>query len=749
MEKSGQLDTFLTVMQNTPPTGYPLEKLKENLATLRKTVSYEADDLKIQIIDEGLALLDKKKSGKLTDAEKDRLNELNVKISSMSAPRSNTKRREQRDFNAKKKTFLRNFGGFALNFSPSEERLENMGRDDLTLSDFEPKIDEFAAKTYEIRQGQGEINVGTRSGKTLTTNFLDGKEFLDFLRSNEQFKRDFTELARPFGPDLSGLGIKAREDDAKTKLQALHARKVVFKAAEIDTITEVNNYFDVIAGLPGAKGVFMPRKVETTVKTDEGITGFIDVLPPSLFLLKNDANSIKSRSSLSQLRLNPYANKILLSGFSKTDWFEKLFEGVKMEITSEGKAMNAIYDDIFRIYQGGESELGLNPRNFAGLENLSSNTRTRRNQIKRYIERNELTGDLRGKAQELRLSRFGQDTKTLTVEEGERLQKILDDYRKKENLDQDEFDETFGKIRLIPLNPDGTESIEVQLPSESPAKESFSDRQKDLENLKERRERLAERPLGEEETQSKRDAKLDEFDKTIRNLESRIKSAPKGKIRSTAERRGTETITPVARYAITLAEPITEIDEDFEEQFKGFKKEQELQVGALLEYLEGTGEVDLSNFSGQISRIRDFLGRENNFQNYMGSLSPEEIKRATEMATGTQAFMDRIDPLNSLAFLSNLNELMGGYPNAGFVKETLLAIADEEEPSDKAALIEELNTKMLPILKDMREFMFKAVQDRLETIGKDYLKLARGRQEKTILQAIEGFKENRLLTGGE
>ena len=660
MEKSGQLETFLMVMQNTPPTDYPLEKLKENLATLRKTISYEADDLKIQIVDEGLALLDKKERSELTDAEKDRLNELHTRISTMTTPKGDKYRRTARDFNAKKKTFLRGFGGFALNFSPSEERLKNMERDDLTLSDFEPKIDEFAAKTYEIRQGQGETNVGERSGKKLITNFLDGKEFLDFLRSNEQFKEDFNELARPFGPDLSGMGIKSREDDAKTKLQALHARKVVFKAAEIDTITEVNNYFDVIAGLPGAKGVFMPRKVETAER--------IDSLPPSIFLLKSDANSIRARTALSQLRLNPYANKILLSGFSKTDWFEKLFEGVKMEITSEGKAMNAIYDDIFRIYQGGESELGLNPRDFAGLENLSSNARTRRNQIKRYIERNELTGDLRGKAQELRLSRFGQDTETLTVEEGKRLQKILDDYRKKENLDQDEFDEIFGKIRLIALNAAGEESMPVKISED-------------------------------------------------------------------------KTITPTARYSITLAE--------FDDDTETFEEEEQIKIGSLIEYLEDLGEIEISGFSGQISRIRDFLGRENNFQNYMGSLSPDEIRRATEMATGTQAFMDRIDPLNSLAFLSNLNELMGGYPNAGFVKETLLAIADEEEPSDKAALIEELNTKMLPILKDMREFMFKAVQDRLETIGKDYLKLARGRQEKAILQAIEGFKENRLLTGGE
>ncbi len=657
-EKSKQLETFLMVMQNTPPTDYPLEKLKENLATLRKTISYEADDLKIQILDEGLALLDKKESGELTDDEKNRLNKLHTRISTMTTPKGDKYRRTARDFNAKKKTFLRNFGGFTLTFAfPKEKKKE-----------FEQKVDEFGAKTYEIRQGQGETNVGERSDEKLITNFLDGKEFLDFLRSNEQFKKDFTELARPFGPDLSGLGIKAREDDAKTKLQALHARKVVFKAAEIDTITEVNNYFDVVAGLPGAKGVFMPRKVETTAKTEEGIIGFIDVLPPSLFLLKNDANSIKSRSSLSQLRLNPYANKILLSGFSKENWFERLFEGVKMEITSEKEAMNAIYDDIFNIYQGNDSQLELNERDFEGLENLSTNKKSRRKQIRTYIQRNELTGDLRNKAQELRLSRFGTDTETLTVQEGEKLKEILDNFRKEEKLDQEGFDEVFGKIRLVPLNADGEESMPVKISEE-------------------------------------------------------------------------KTITPTARYAITLAE--------FDDDTESFGKEETIKIGSLIEYLEDLGEIDVSGFSGQISRIRGFLGRESNFQNYVGSLTPEEIKRTTEMASGSQAFMDRIDPLNSLAFLSNLNELMQAYPDAGLVKKTLIQIADEQEPSDKAALIDELNTKMLPILKNMREFMFKSVEDRLEAIGKDYLKLARGTQEKAILQAIEGFKEKGLLTGGE
>jgi len=658
METSGQLETFLMVMQNTPPTDYPLEKLKENLATLRKTISYETDDLKIQILDEGLALLDKKESGELTDAEKNRLNALHTQISRMVLPKDRFNNRLRRDFRAKKKTFLRGFGGFTLTFAVPEEKQQ----------EFEQKVDEFAAKTYEIRQGQGETNVGQRSGKKLITNFLDGKEFLDFLRANEQFKKDFTELARPFGPDLSGMGIKAREDDAKTKLQALHARKVVFKAAEIDTITEVNNYFDVVAEISGAKGVFMPRKVETSER--------IDNLPPSIFLLKNDANSIKSRSSLSRLRLNPYANKILLSGFSRENWFERLFEGVKMEITSEKEAMDAIYEDIFRIYNGKKSKLELDERDFSDLENLSPNPKTRKKQIKTYIERKEILGEIGGKAQELRLGRFKTDTETLTVQEGEELKKILDNFRETEKLDQEEFDETFGKIRLVPLNADGEESMPVKISEE-------------------------------------------------------------------------KTITPTARYAITLAEPITEIDEDFEEQFLGFEKEQTVKVGGLLEYLESTSDVDLSDFSGQISRIRGFLGEEPNFQNYVGSLSPQEIKKATEMASGSQAFMDRIDPLNSLAFLSNLNELMRGYPDAGLVKKTLIQIADEQEPSDKAALIDELNTKMLPILKNMRKFMFKSVEDRLEAIGKDYLKLARGTQEKAILQAIEGFKEKRLLTGGE
>ena len=649
MEASGQLETFLMVMQNTPPTNYPLEKLKENLATLRETVSYEADDLKIQIIDEGLALLDKRTSGELTDAEKKRLNTLHTRISTMTVPKGDKFRRTARDFNAKKKTFLQNFGGFTLTFNFPEEKQE----------EFNQKVGEFAAKTYEIRQGEGETNVGEASDKKLITNFLDGKEFLDFLRSNEQFKKDFTELARPFGPDLSGLGIKSRQDDEKTRLQALHAKKVVFTPATIDTITEVNKYFDVIAELPGAKGIFMPRKVESEE--------LVSNLPPSIFLLKNDANSLSARSKISQLRLNPYANRILLSGFSKDNWFEKLFESVKMDISTQDQAMNAIYQDIVRIYNKEESELGLNPRDFAGLTNLSQNEKTRRNQIKTYLERGELMGDMRDKAVELRLGRFGKDTDTLTVAEGKKLQKILDDYKKEEGLDQEDVDEILGRIRLIPLNADGEESMPVKVSED-------------------------------------------------------------------------KTITPTARYNITLAE----FDEDEEE----FGEEETIKIGSLIEHLEGL-EVNISDFSGQVSRIRDFLGRENNFKNYVGSLTSDEIKKAVEAGSGSQAYMDRIDPLNSLTFLSNLNDLMEGSPDVGFVKETLLAIADEQEPSEKAQLIEKLDAKMLPILKDMREFMFAAVQDRLETIGKDYLRLAGGKQTKAMMKAIEGFKKEGLLTGGE
>lgn len=649
MEASGQLETFLMVMQNTPPTNYPLEKLKENLATLRETISYEADDLKTQIIDEGLALLDKRASGELTDAEKKRLNALHSQISRMTMPKMKGKGKLRRDFSAKKKTFLQNFGGFTLTFNFPEEKQE----------EFKQKVGEFAAKTYEIRQGGGETNVGEVSDKKLITNFLDGKEFLDFLRSNEQFKKDFTELARPFGPDLSGLGIKSRQDDEKTQLQALHAKKVVFTPATIDTITEVNKYFDVIAELPGAKGIFMPRKVESEE--------LVSNLPPSIFLLKNDANSLSARSKISQLRLNPYANRILLSGFSKDNWFEKLFESVKMDISTQDQAMNAIYQDIVRIYNKEESELGLNPRDFAGLTNLSQNEKTRRNQIKTYLERGELMGDMRDKAVELRLGRFGKDTDTLTVAEGKKLQKILDDYRQEEGLDQEDADEILGRIRLIPLNADGEESMPVKVSED-------------------------------------------------------------------------KTITPTARYNITLAE----FDEDEEE----FGKEETIKIGSLIEHLEGL-EVNISDFSGQVSRIRDFLGRENNFKNYVGSLTSDEIKKAVEAGSGSQAYMDRIDPLNSLTFLSNLNDLMEGSPDVGFVKETLLAIADEQEPSEKAQLIEKLDAKMLPILKDMREFMFAAVQDRLETIGKDYLRLAGGKQTKAMMQAIEGFKKEGLLTGGE
>ena len=54
---------------------------------------------------------------------------------------------------------------------------------------------------------------------------------------------------------------------------------------------------------------------------------------------------------------------------------------------------------------------------------------------------------------------------------------------------------------------------------------------------------------------------------------------------------------------------------------------------------------------------------------------------------------------------------------------------------------------MLPLLRAMSEFMFDTVQDRLEEIGRNYLKIAGRNQHEAVLMALKLFKEKNLLTG--
>jgi len=604
---------------------YPKEKLEENIKTLLDRVSYKDANMNKRILEEGLELLERRDSGEITENELDRLSKIYQEILEIDFGEQgqSSRRTSTRNMQAQRNTFLSNFSDFILTFANTGEN-------------FEEKVGKFARKMPPIGENGQRVRLGQVIDGKLFTKFKDGAEFLAYARQN---KDAFNELVRPFGPNLSALGTKAPEKGAKAKLQELHAKKVVFEPANINSITEVNGYFDVIAQLPGKKGIFMPRGSKT-----KGATAYI---PPSVFLLKEDGADInRARSGISTLRLNPYANRILLSGFTKDTWFADLFRGVKMKLTSDSEAESILYEDISRAYEKEETEY-VDASDFVDLENLSDNKQTRKTQIERFIERNGLRTEMNALLGNIKEERFGKDTKNLTIREAKRIEDFWKGLTKDTIEDYDYIDD-FN----VADNEDGG--------------------------------------IGE----------LD----------------------------------------------LKRVGDSFEIKYRGAGEEKSEKIGVaeLMQVLEPFGYEQES----KMKRVRDYLGREEPFESYMMSLSSEEINEAVEAGSGSRAFMDRIDPLNSLSFLSNLNEMMYGRKDAGYVKKNLLAIASEQNPSKKGELIKELNDKMLILLRDMTEFLFETIEDRLEIIGKDYLKQSSASQHKAMLMALKLFKDANLLTGG-
>lgn len=648
----------ITILQSlAPEVEYPTDKLEANIETLKQIVNYKDSNTNLKEIKEGLSLLDKRKDGNLTEAEEKRLNLLFKEITTMKIATGHKNRKLVRETKAARNTFLRNFGGFVLTFKGTLDDLGNKKH----KKGFKKDLQSLAKTRVTTGQPPTEQNLGTVSDETIITVFDSGQEFINYVKENQQFRENaYNVYARKHNPNLTGLGSKV-ENSEKAKLQEMHSKNVVFSAEKIDTITEVNTYFSIIAELSGSKGLFIPKQSKKGTKTA--------YLPPSIFLLKNDANTIqrktqakqvsggkgtnvpKMTSNLSSLRLNPYANRILLSGFTEDSWFADLFGIVKRDLTTDTEANKEFYEDVTLVYEN-KKPTYVESGDFSGLENLSENIETRKRQIDKFIKDNGLTQEKKEAIDKIKQGRFAKDAKTLPIKEAKKVQEFWD------RLTEETIDD-FDYL--------GTED------------EPFDVMDNEEEGIGELR-------LVEKENQ----------------------------------------------FAIKYRD-------------RGEPKFSDISATELMGILGQFGMEQQEN----LRRVRNFLSREENFKTYLQTLSSEEIKQAVSLPSGSRAYMDRIDPLNGLAYLSNINEYMYGRDNAGVIKETLLAIASEEEPSAKANLINRLDEKMLPMIRDMTKFLFEAIQERLEYIGKEYLKASARSQEKSVLMALKMFKEKGLLSGGE
>ena len=136
---------------------------------------------------------------------------------------------------------------------------------------------------------------------------------------------------------------------------------------------------------------------------------------------------------------------------------------------------------------------------------------------------------------------------------------------------------------------------------------------------------------------------------------------------------------------------------------------------------------------------------DNRFIAYVLSLDNDEIESIIDTDETSVNFMDKLNPKNSLTFLAKVSEVMTG-ENENLVYDALEKVADTEDSNEKMEILNELNKKMPKFLKDFREAMFGAFQNRLDDFAKNYINVA-GRSKDKAIRAIDVLKKEGLLEG--
>jgi len=138
---------------------------------------------------------------------------------------------------------------------------------------------------------------------------------------------------------------------------------------------------------------------------------------------------------------------------------------------------------------------------------------------------------------------------------------------------------------------------------------------------------------------------------------------------------------------------------------------------------------------------------ENKFVQYILSLTKEEIETIVRgNIDDSVKFMDKLEPKNSLIFLSRVSERMTG-DNENLVSDALEEIAKEEYGvAEKLELAKELDDKMQGFLEDLKQTVFSAFQRELEDFSTNYIRIA-GRSPDKAIKAIKSFIARDLLSG--
>jgi len=361
-------------------------------ANLQKLISFVNPVEPIEgqkLLDEGLKLVASRDEPTFSDQDKKRIAEIKTEVEKWykSIKVKEGRSAKKAKLAASYRTFMRMAGNWVLKFNNIPEDAEEKRQ-------FTENITEFAGTPAAEAEPREVIPLGTVVGDEIHTGFNNQREFMLALQNNGNLKEAYNELVRQYGPNLQGTQIGVKGNPDKAKLESMLAYGVNYEAVDITNINQINDYLAVVNSLEGKVGDLMP----STVKGSENLQGSRQ-LPISFFLRRGSAERMKRgveenkpkagkrKGGQNSLLLNPYANVLLGSSFSKSDWFSNFFKSVRLkESTKKAVIEDLIYSDIADLINGRGSEYGFDIKDFEGLT-LPTSKSNQRQKIKGFLSK--------------------------------------------------------------------------------------------------------------------------------------------------------------------------------------------------------------------------------------------------------------------------------------------------------------------------------------------------------------------------
>ena len=299
------------------------------------------------------------------DGNMEQFQKIKAKISSL--PQLNKNQRSKNKKLVSKLSYFKSLTPtWVLKFSNSQgEGMEE--------PNFEDHIKEFVEKA---NQSLKDLHMGDKKPKMsienneITTHVSSPTDFMKFIKDSEEIKLLYVSNLRPYGPDLQS----AKDITTNlSKLDAFIGKGLKITPITLTTYTHVRDYLSALAAISGDIKQFIPKKLKDGSEYPQ--------------------NAILSRTSgkTNTLILNPYLDIILGSTFSN-NWYEKLFEGIRMRgFTSDALARSIVEKDIYDGLVGdsgaAQSTYGVNLNLFRGLEGqLKGTEKANLKKIRQYIK---------------------------------------------------------------------------------------------------------------------------------------------------------------------------------------------------------------------------------------------------------------------------------------------------------------------------------------------------------------------------